>query len=153
MIFKKKPVLKVHQMEKAQGLPLPTYAHPGDVGMDIPTAVDATIPGHGYAQLETGLKFIIPNGYYLHVYAKGSSAIKGLSFELSIVDEGYTGELIMVAWNKSSQPVEVPRGKAVAQIVLRKYERATIRPISQRRMSRHKTQRGGGRLGSTGNGV
>lgn len=152
-LFRKNPpVLRVYRDPIAEGLTL-GYAKPGDVGMDVACAEAVVVPANGYAQARTGLRFKIPKGYYLHVYGKGGSAILGLGFDLCLVDEEFTGELALVCWNKSDTPVHVPRGKCIAQVVLRRYERAEIRAISLEEMDSHVTERGGGRLGSTGRGI
>ena len=121
--------------------------------MDVPVAVGIDIPPHGCAQVETDLRFIIPKGCYLHVYCKGSAAIVGLSFDLGCVDEEFTGKLTLVCWNKSGTLVHVPRGKCIAQIVLRRYERANVQSISLEEMDSHKTARGEGRLNSSRTGL
>src|SRR3989338_7771446 len=92
----------VYQGPQAEGLPLPKCAHAGeDVAMDVPTCKDVTIPANGRSPVETCLRFKIPPGKYMHVYGKGPGAKAGLSINLVIVDQGYTGWLTFDVWNMS----------------------------------------------------
>lgn len=147
------PKLGVYQEPEAQGLPLPKYGYAGDVGLDVPTSVEVTIPPHSGADVQTSIRLHIPKGHYVHVYAKGSSARRGIGFDLSIVDQGYTGVLTLFAWNHSGEPVTVPRGKCIAQLVLRKYEQANVKALNIMEIAAVKTERGGGRMNSTGTGL
>jgi len=144
--------LKVVQGPLAKGLPLPFYAYKNDAGLQLPTAVEVIIPAGGKAQIVTDLSFVIPAGYYLHVESRGASAVLGVGFDLTIVDEGYRGPLNMIAWNKSDKPVLAERGSVLGQVVLRRYDVAEIVEISETEFAvAPQTERGTGRIGSSGN--
>lgn len=146
-----RPPLRVMQGPLAKGLPLPFYAYEADAGLQLPTAVEVVVPANGMAQIVTDLYFVIPRGYYLHVESRGASAVLGVGFDLTVVDEGYRGPLNMVAWNKSSRPVLVERGSVVGQVILRRYEVADVVAISQEDFAAApRTERGVGRIGSSG---
>lgn len=147
--------LKVHQEAIAHGLPLPSYANPGeDAGLDLPTAVDVTIPPHSGADVPTGLRLHIPKGYFVRIIGKGSSAKRGLGFDLESVDQGYTGPLTLFCWNKSKEEVFIPRGKAVAQAVLTPLVYAhKLVVVSADYMDNVRTSRKGGRMNSSKTGL
>lgn len=136
----------------AKGLPLPFYAYENDAGLQLPTAVEVVIPANGKAQIVTDLYFVIPAGYYLHVESRGASAVLGVGFDLTIVDEGYRGAVNLVAWNKSATPVLVERGCVVGQVILRPYDVAEVIEITAEEFAQApQTERGDGRIGSSGN--
>ena len=136
----------------AKGLPVPFYAYERDAGLQLPTAVEVTIPPNSGVQIVTDLYFVIPEGYYLHVESRGASAILGVGFDLTIVDEGYRGAVNLVAWNKSSKPVLVERGTVLGQVILRAYEVAELVEVTPEEFAHvPPTERGAGRIGSSGN--
>lgn len=144
-------LLKVMQGPLAKGLPLPFYAYEGDAGLQLPTAVEIVIPPHSGAQIVTDLYFLIPAGYYLHVESRGVSAVLGVGFDLTIVDEKYRGAVNLVAWNKSDKPVLVERGAVLGQVILRGYEVAEVTKITAKEFAQApQTKRGKKRIGSSG---
>ncbi len=144
--------LQVMQGPLAKGLPLPFYAYEGDAGLQLPTAVEVVVPPHSGVQIVTDLYFVIPKGYYLHVESRGASAILGVGFDLTIVDEGYRGAVNLVAWNKSDKPVLVERGTVLGQVIVRPYEVAEVIEITAEKFAQApQTERGTARLGSSGN--
>ena len=150
----RKYAVEASQGPDAQGLPLPSCAHPGeDVGLDLPASAEVVIPPNSGADVPTGLRFKIPTHKYLHIYAKGSAARLGLAIHLSIVDQGYTGELTLFVWNMSAKEVRIPRGKCVAQGVFRSFDEVTIRPVPAEVIDRVRSRRKGGRMNSTGRGL
>ena len=143
--------LQVMQGPLAKGLPLPFYAYENDAGLQLPTAVEVVVPANGMVQIITDLSFVIPRGYYLHVESRGASAVLGVGFDLTIVDEGYRGVVNLIAWNKSSKSVLVERGAVLGQVILRRYEVADIVEISAEEFAATpETKRGTGRIGSSG---
>src|SRR4051812_9995298 len=50
------------------GLPLPAYAHPGDAGADLVTAVDVTLQPGERALVPTGIAMAVPEGYVALVH-------------------------------------------------------------------------------------
>jgi dUTP pyrophosphatase len=137
------------QDEIAKGLPLPNYGRPGDVCVDVPVAEDATIPPFSGIDVRTGLRIKPPDGFYFRVVGKGSSAKRGLTFTLEVVDPGYRGELILHPWNCSSVPVQVTRGKCIAQLELVGMNRFEWKQVDEL----DATARGEGRMDSTKTGI
>lgn len=72
---------------------IPTYAHPGDAGMDVvATWMHVT---DDYIEYGTGLAFEIPEGYCMMVFPRSSNSNKDLllSNSVGIIDSTYRGEL------------------------------------------------------------
>ena len=131
-------------------LPLPAYAHPGDAGADLVTAVDVRLEPGERALVPTGIALAVPQGYVALVHPRsGLAARHGLSIVNTpgTVDAGYRGEIKVLLVNLDpSSPIELRRGDRVAQLVLQRVERAAFTEVA----SLPDSVRGDGGYGSTG---
>ena len=109
-------------------LPLPAYAHPGDAGADLVTAVDVTLAPGERALVPTGVAMAVPEGYVALVHPRsGLAARHGLSIVNTpgTIDAGYRGEVKVLLVNHDPvQPIELRRGDRVAQLVFQRVEQA-----------------------------
>lgn len=109
-------------------LPEPRYAHPGDAGADLVTAVDVVLPPLGRATVPTGVRIALPDGYAAFVHPRsGLAARHGVTIVNApgTVDAGYRGEIQVTLLNTDpQQAVELRRGDRVAQLVVQRVERA-----------------------------
>jgi dUTP pyrophosphatase len=131
-------------------LPLPAYAHPGDAGADLVTAIDLTLQPGERALVPTGIAMAVPEGYVALVHPRsGLAARHGLSIVNTpgTIDAGYRGEVKVLLVNLDpSEPIELRRGDRVAQLVLQRVEQAAFTEVEVLPES----VRGGGGYGSTG---
>lgn len=131
-------------------LPLPAYAHPGDAGADLVTAVDVTLQPGERALVPTGIAMAVPEGYVALVHPRsGLAARHGLSIVNTpgTIDAGYRGEVKVLLVNLDpTEPIELRRGDRVAQLVLQRVEQAVFTEVEVLPES----VRGGGGYGSTG---
>jgi dUTP pyrophosphatase len=132
------------------GLPLPSYAHPGDAGADLRTTVDVSLAPGERALVPTGVGIALPEGYVALVHPRsGLAARHGLSIVNTpgTVDAGYRGEVKVLLVNlDATAPVELRRGDRIAQLVIQRVERARFVEVGQLPDS----VRGEGGYGSTG---
>lgn len=132
------------------GLPLPGYAHPGDAGADLSTAVDVRLAPGERATVPTGVAIALPDGYAGFVHPRsGLAARHGLTVVNApgTVDSGYRGEIKVTLLNTdSSHPVELRRGDRIAQLVVQRVARARFVEVAEL----PQTPRGAGGFGSTG---
>ena len=131
------------------GVPLPRYAHPGDAGADICSAVDVTLQPGERAAVATGLAIALPEGYVALAHPRSGLALKngiGMVNAPGTIDAGYRGELKVLLINHSQEPFTINRGDRIAQLVIQKFESATYREVSELPDS----VRGEGGFGSTG---
>ena len=72
---------------------IPTYAKPGDAGMDI-TAISIKFE-QNYIEYGTGLSFEIPEGYVMLIFPRSSVSKKDMMLAncVGVLDSGYRGEL------------------------------------------------------------
>ena len=131
-------------------LPPPAYAHPGDAGADLVTAVDLTLGPGERALVPTGVALALPDGFVGLVHPRsGLAARHGLSIVNApgTVDAGYRGEIkVMLINHDPIEPVELRRGDRVAQLVVQRFERARFVEVDVLPSS----VRGEGGYGSTG---
>lgn len=108
-------------------LPLPSYAHTGDAGLDLLAREGAVLaPGGGRVLVPTGLAIAIPSGYAGFVLPRSGLALKhGISVVNApgLIDCAYRGELKVVLLNTDpAEPYEVHRGDRIAQLVIQRVE-------------------------------
>jgi dUTP pyrophosphatase len=131
-------------------LPLPRYAHPGDAGADLHSAVDVTLEPGERALVPTGIALALPQGYVALVHPRsGLAARHGISIVNSpgTIDAGYRGEVKVCLVNTDlHEPFSVRRGDRVAQLVIQRFETASFVEAEDLPDS----ERGDGGYGSTG---
>ena len=108
-------------------VPLPSYAHDGDAGMDLYAAEDATIAaGGGRALVATGISIAIPVGHGGFVLPRSGMALKhGISVVNApgLIDAAYRGEVKVILLNTDPRTdYTVSKGDRVAQLVIQKVE-------------------------------
>jgi dUTP pyrophosphatase len=144
------PDLDVAIVRLDPDLPLPAYAHPGDAGADLCTAVDVTLAPGERALVPTGVSIALPEGYVALVHPRsGLAARHGVSIVNApgTVDAGYRGEIkVMLINHDPVAAVELRRGDRVAQLVVQRFERARFVEVEELPAS----VRGAGGYGSTG---
>jgi dUTP pyrophosphatase len=131
-------------------LPLPSYAHPGDAGADLVTAVDVELAPGQRALVPTGIALVLPEGYAGFVHPRsGLAARHGVTLVNApgTIDAGYRGQVYVNLVNLDREhPVRLSRGDRVAQLVVQRVERAAFRPAA----TLPESVRGTGGHGSTG---
>ena len=132
------------------GLPLPSYAHPGDAGADLYLREDVTLAPEERKVVGTGVAIALPDGYAAFVHPRsGLAARHGVTIVNApgTVDAGYRGEIMLILRNSDPrEPVALRRGDRVAQLVIQRVERAAFREVDELPAS----ERGEGGHGSTG---
>jgi dUTP pyrophosphatase len=108
-------------------LPLPTYAHPGDAGMDLRAREDGVVaPAGGRLLMPTGISIAIPVGHAGFVLPRSGNALNhGVTVANApgLIDAAYRGEIKVVLLNTDpTQPFHVHRGDRIAQLVLQRVE-------------------------------
>ncbi len=97
---------------------LPSRAHADDAGLDLYCNKDVSMePGTG-AVLETGIAVALPQGSVGLVADRSSLAKKGVKSAGGVIDAGYRGEIRIVLWNLSKEPVHLKKGERVAQLLI-----------------------------------
>ncbi len=130
-------------------LPLPNHAHPGDGGVDLFAASDASIDPGERVVVPTGLAVAIPDGFAGLVTPRSGLAAKtglGIVNAPGLVDSGYRGEIKVILVNHGAETVEIGRGDRIAQLVVVAVETQELVEVDELPPS----SRGDGGFGSTG---
>lgn len=106
-------------------LPLPSYAHPGDAGVDLVAREDAVVPANGGRVLvPTGIAVALPLGHAGFVLPRSGLALKhGVTVVNSpgLIDCAYRGEIKVVLLNTDpTADYRVQRGDRIAQLVVQR---------------------------------
>ena len=128
---------------------LPSYAHPGDAGMDVRSVEELVVEPGGRKLVRTGLVMMLPPGYEAQVRPRSGLALKNGVTVLNTpgtIDEGYRGEVGVILANLGAEPFRVEKGAKIAQIVIAPCTRAEIVETAEI----DETARGTGGFGSTG---
>lgn len=110
--------MKIKVKKLKENAKLPTYAYPGDVGMDLYCLETVTVnPGESYLFWH-GFALEFPEGYAAIVKDKGSIAMAGFTQMGGVFDAGYRGEYSTKLVNLSDKPYTFEEGDKVAQLVV-----------------------------------
>ena len=131
-------------------VPLPSYAHPGDAGVDLVTTVRAEVAPGERVLLPTGIAIALPEGYAAFVHPRSGLAVKyGVSLVNApgTIDAGYRGEIKVSLVNLDPRdPVVLERGDRIAQLVVQRVEHAVFHEV----LTLPGSDRGEGGFGSSG---
>src|ERR671916_176797 len=131
-------------------LPLPSRATPGSAGFDVASAEPDFVLQPGERRLvATGLAMELPDDVECQVRPRSGLALKhGITLPNSpaTIDPDYRGELKVILWNAGSEPVPIPRGTRIAQLVFARFAAPEIVETAEVAA----TERGTGGFGSTG---
>ena len=117
-------------------LPLPSYAHVGDAGLDLRARESGVVePGGGRLLMPTGISIAIPVGYAGLVLPRSGNALShGLTVANApgLIDAAYRGEIKVILLNTDAhQPFHVNRGDRIAQLVVQRVEQVEWQPVEQ----------------------
>lgn len=132
---------------------IPSYAKPGDAGMDL-TAIsydyDYEHDNHIYG---TGLAIEIPEGYAGLLFPRSSNrkTMAYMTNHVGVIDSGYRGEIFITYKNRDDNrqklnTVPYAIGSKVAQLIIMPYPQINLIEVDEL----SETERGTGGHGSTG---
>ncbi len=129
---------------------MPSYAHPGDAGLDLCSTGEFNLAPFERTLIPTGLSLAIPEGYAGLLLPRSGLAInKGFSLVNSpgLIDSNYRGEIKLIAINLDpNDTVDIHVGDRVAQLLILKADEVNF--ILCDRLD--DTSRGSGGFGSSG---
>ena len=104
------------------------------------------IAPHETIKLPTGWAFQPPEGYMLQILQRSGLASKGLIPLGGILDEDYTGEVIVIMLNTTDKYLSINNGDRIAQMAIRPYYQGEFEEVDDL----DETERGASGFGSTG---
>jgi len=125
---------------------LPSYAYPGDVGMDLYAIEEKTLePGEHYFFYH-GFALEFEEGHAAIVKDKSSVSKAGLHTMGGVFDAGYRGEYNTHLVNLSDKPYTIEAGDKISQLIIYPVAIADLKEVNELSDS----SRGIGAFGSTG---
>lgn len=111
-------------------LPLPSYANPGDAGLDLYARESLVLPAHARALMPTGIAVAIPQGWVGLVHPRSGWAFRhGLTHVNSpgTIDAGYRGEIRVPLLNTdATTSIRIQRGDRIGQLIVQPVVRAEL---------------------------
>jgi dUTP pyrophosphatase len=138
--------------ERLRDLP-PSYATAGSAGLDLRACINEPVT------LEPNAWQLIPTGMAIHLHDPGYAALilprSGLGHKhgivlgnlVGLIDSDYQGQLMVSAWNRSSQAYTLQAMERLAQLVIVPVVQAQFNEVSDFTTT---SDRGAGGYGSTG---
>lgn len=154
--------MKVKFKKEHPNAVIPTYASPGDAGLDMVATSKEWNEKKGFVQFGTGIAMEIPEGHVGLLFPR--SSISGTKYTLAnsvgVIDSGYRGEVLFRFFlnsaaihnmddesrNQFKALKEYNIGDKIGQLIIMPYPH--IEPIEVDELSN--TERGEGGFGSTG---
>lgn len=131
---------------------IPTYANPGDAGMDL----YVTLVGWGFDDIKpgqtrlftSGVSMEIPEGFVGLIRPRSGLAVKkGIDILTSgVIDSGYRGEILVNLVNHGNETVRICNGDRIAQMLILPVYQAEFIEVKEL----NESARGNGGHGSTG---
>src|SRR3989338_742924 len=126
---------------------LPSYAHPGDVGLDLYSLEDYLLQPAERKIFPVGFALEFPSGYAAVVKDKSSLPKNGgLHTMGGVFDAGYRGEYNVQLVNLGHGPYQIKKGDKLAQLVIYPVASAELEEVQEISDS----SRGVGGFGGTG---
>ena len=133
-------ISKIH--EKARQ---PLHVTDNAAGLDLYcTSATTKLKSNEIRKFPTGLTVVLPKGCYGRIATKSSLAIKGLVVLGGVIDNDYTGEIIVILQNTSQFIYVIDDKLPIAQLICERisipkfiYHNATKSPIDTRSKQRN----------------
>lgn len=97
---------------------VPERAHKTDAGLDIKSKETRLIKAHRGALFHTGLHVQLPHGTAGLLVSKSGLNVKHGITSTGLIDEGYTGEIMVKLYNNSDESYLVQAGDKISQLVV-----------------------------------
>jgi dUTP pyrophosphatase len=147
IIYVKIILLKLKILKLNSDAIIPSYAHPGDVGMDVYSMEDYVLKPGERRIFFLGFAMEFPTGHAAIIKDKGSLPKNGGVHTMGgVYDAGYRGEYNVNLINLGAEEFNIVKGHKIAQIVI--VPVVIAKPVEVLKLS--DTSRGQGRFGSTG---
>lgn len=125
---------------------LPTRAHETDAGLDLKSPMDVTVGPMAGAEIPTGVHVQLPAGSCGLLVSKSGLNTKHDITSTGLIDEGYTGEIVVKIYNHGAKPYHVHAGDKISQLVVLPVHYETVELVD----SLDESARGSAGFGSTG---
>ena len=96
---------------------IPTRASKRSAGLDLYSSVDICIEVGSIKKINTGICVSLPENSYGSIRDNFSLATKGLFTLGGVIDNDYTGEIIIIM-TSLIEPIKIKQGQKIAQLIV-----------------------------------
>ena len=96
---------------------IPTRASKRSVGLDLYSSIDVNIEVGSINKINTGICISLPENSYGSIRDKSSLAAKGLLTLGGVINNDYTGEIIVIM-TSLIEPIKINKGQKIVQLIL-----------------------------------
>ena len=100
------------------GAYLPQRAHETDAGLDLRTPVEAYVRAGGSTVIDTGVHIQLPPGTVGMLKSKSGLNVKDGIVSEGVIDEGYTGTILVKLYNHGTEAKQFKAGDKISQLVV-----------------------------------
>lgn len=129
-----------------EGAYMPTRGHEADAGLDLRTPKAVTVPAYESTTINTGVHVALPHGCAGLLVSKSGLNVKHDITSTGLIDEEYTGSIVVKLYNHGGEDYTFEAGDKVTQLVVLP---VVCEPLEQVTVV-NRTARGDNGFGSTG---
>ena len=125
---------------------MPTRGHGTDAGLDLRAPMAVTVPAYSSVTVDTGVHVALPHGHAGLLVSKSGLNVKHSITSTGLIDEEYTGSIVVKLYNHGGEDYEFKAGDKITQLVVIP---VVCEPLEQVSVF-NETERGDNGFGSTG---
>ena len=125
---------------------MPTRAHSTDAGLDIYSPTSVRVERHSSTVIHTGVHIQLPHGMVGMLKSKSGLNVNHDITTEGVIDEGYTGEIVVKVYNHGWTDYQIEAGNKITQLVVMPCEYVDLELVDDIDGG----ERGDGGFGSTG---
>ncbi len=131
------------------GAYLPERAHPTDAGLDLRTPIRVVLWPMESVAIDTGVHIELPHGFFGKIESKsGLNVNHNIVSCGGVIDEGYTGSIVVKLYNLGWDLYIFEAGDKLAQLIIQPYAASEMYLVALGDFD--DTERGAGGFGSSG---
>ena len=96
---------------------IPTRASKRSAGLDLYSDIDVNIDTNSIKKINTEICVSLPENSYRSIRDKSSLAAKGILRLGGVIDNDYTGEIIVII-TSLTEPIKIKKGQKIAQLIV-----------------------------------
>ena len=108
---------------------IPTRASKGSAGLDLYSSIDFDIDINSIKRVNTGIRVSLPENTYESIRDKSSLVTKGILTLAGVIDNDYTGEIIVIM-TYLIKPIKIKKGQKIAQLIVSNTSYPEIKKLS-----------------------
>ena len=113
------PIKRQLLVQLDEGAYMPVREHATDGGLDLKSPIDCCVQPGDSAAIDTRVHIQLPPNTTGEVVCKSGLNVNHGLICSGLIDEGYTGSIVVKLYNLSKEPYYIKAGDKIAQLVIR----------------------------------